>query len=67
MLSSEDLVRRLALEVEQETAAGVGRRYGFAPSFLIRVVQGDERVSRRLAKAMGFERVVVFKRAEDVN
>ena len=63
-MTQEQLIERLRLEAEHESARRVADRYGVSHSFLSNVLHGIKPVSPRLAEAMGFRRVVRFERID---
>ena len=56
----EELVDRLATEVDETSKMAVARQYGFSASYIDRVLKEQAPVSWRLARAMGSRREVWF-------
>ena len=63
-MTPEQLRERLEMEARHESRTAVADRYGFSLSYIGAVLDKRKAISRRLAEAMGYRRVVRFERVE---
>jgi len=63
-MTQDQLRERLRREAAKTSVAAVARHYGIDYSYMFRSVRGDLPISQRLARAMGYERVVRFRKLD---
>ena len=62
MLTNDEMLERLKVAAERcGSARQLAHRYNVSNTYLSAVMNGEKPVSARLARAMGFERVIAFR------
>lgn len=61
--SESHLINELKVRTDRKFGlTTTAKELGFTPQFILDVVKGRRSVSDRLAKAMGYSRIVIFER-----
>ena len=65
-MTEQSFLKLLRRRIEASTYRATAAEVGLSAAYLHQVVAGRSPVSDRLARALGYERVVVYRKKEDI-
>lgn len=65
LFTAEELAAELRADLKRGDQSEIARQAGFTPSLISQVVSGKIRLGLRLARALGYERVILYRRIKE--